>query len=271
MIARTFLNVTHRRPKLRTFFWKSLYEFLAGRFRNREWQFMNFGYAPQEHESEAMPTLPEEQAANKYCIQLYYHLASQVAVEGKDVLEVGSGRGGGANFIYQNLKPASMTGLDLAEKAVNFSNNNYQGDNLRYVQGSAIEMPFEDNSFDVVVNVESSHAYPSMEMFLSEVKRVLRPGGYLVTADNRHSDKVPVWHEQLENSGMSILAEKDITGNVQKALDDDNARKESLVQKHVPGPLRKYIREFAGMHGTVMYNDFASRRRIYKSYRLQKS
>ncbi|GIS42930.1 MAG: hypothetical protein Ct9H90mP15_09700 [Candidatus Neomarinimicrobiota bacterium] len=39
-------------------------------------------------------------------------------------------------------------------------------------------MPFDNDSYDVIINVESSHCYPSIPQFLSEVKRVLKPGGF---------------------------------------------------------------------------------------------
>ena len=45
---------------------------------------------------------------------------------------------------------------------------------LSFIQGSAVKLPFPDNSCDVIFNVESSHSYPSMTDFVREVQRVLR-------------------------------------------------------------------------------------------------
>jgi ubiquinone/menaquinone biosynthesis C-methylase UbiE len=62
-------------------------------------------------------------------------------------------------------------------------------------------MPFPDASFDAVINVESSHCYPSMGRFLSEVHRVLRPRGSLLFADLRTSD---VWTFSIDSSKRAI-------------------------------------------------------------------
>src|SRR5437016_10678551 len=70
-----------------------------------------------------------------------------------------------------------MVGIDLSDKAVDFCNQNYAIDALSFRQGDAENLPLSDASVDVVVNLESSHCYGSMDRFLSEVYRVLRPGG----------------------------------------------------------------------------------------------
>jgi ubiquinone/menaquinone biosynthesis C-methylase UbiE len=44
------------------------------------------------------------------------------------------------------------------------------------VSGDALRLPFGNGSFDVLINVESSRAYDSIERFLHEANRVLRPG-----------------------------------------------------------------------------------------------
>merc|ERR1719460_1375102 len=51
---------------------------------------------------------------------------------------------------------------------------------LSFVQGDAENLPFPDASFDIVVNVESSHTYPHFDRFVAEVRRVLRPNGRFV-------------------------------------------------------------------------------------------
>ena len=49
--------------------------------------------------------------------------------------------------------------------------------------GDAENLPFDDASFDVVTNLESSHTYPDIRAFLGQVRRVLRPGGWFLHTD----------------------------------------------------------------------------------------
>ena len=53
------------------------------------------------------------------------------------------------------------------------------------MHGNAESLPFADESFDAVINVEASHGYPDFPRFLAEVARVLRPGGHFLYADFR--------------------------------------------------------------------------------------
>ena len=74
------------------------------------------------------------------------------------------------------------------------ANENYGSDEIEFIQGSAERLPFGDEDFDVVINTESSHTYGSVAGFLSEVERVLQPGGYLLLADLRTSVGVTTLH-----------------------------------------------------------------------------
>lgn len=61
--------------------------------------------------------------------------------------------------------------------------SNRQITQIEFVQGNACELPFEDNSFDVVTAVECVFHFPSREQFFRKARRVLKPGGHLVQAE----------------------------------------------------------------------------------------
>jgi hypothetical protein len=105
MIAQSFLKLTDY-PSFRRMIWKPLYEILAKKIKIPDWQFMNYGYVPSS--SERTLELHPEDEINRYPLQLYHYLVSVVHVIGSEILEVGSGRGGGANYIKRYLGLFSM-------------------------------------------------------------------------------------------------------------------------------------------------------------------
>lgn len=231
--------------------------------------FMNYGYAPLDPNDSGLELRPED-VENRYCAQLYHRVAGAVELHDKDVLEVGCGRGGGTSFVMRYLEPRAMTGIDFAAKAVAFCRRHHPVLGLSFSQGDAENLPFPDSSFDVVLNVESSHCYPSMERFLQEVVRVLRPQGYFLFADFRRRDRVEPLREHLRQSGLTLITEEKITPNVLRALDLDNERKRDIVDHKTPMLMRRTARRFAGLKDTPVYESFRTEELTYLRFVLQK-
>ena len=267
MFAKLFLELTEY-AFFRRLVWKPIYEMLARVLPVSEWQFMNYGYVPMPDEAPLTLEAPDE--LQRYPLQLYHYLASRTEVAGKEMLEVGSGRGGGANYIARYLKPARMVGMDLAANAVKFAGKTFVQPNLEYVQGNAEALPFADASFDVVINVESCHAYGSVPNFLKEVRRVLRPGGTLVLTDMRGEPGLKLLQQQLQDSGMTIVEETDITRNVVEAIETEEPIKKERIRKLVPKWLVPAFEEFAGVKESAIHRDLSSRDLIYCRWKLQK-
>ncbi|GEL98202.1 class I SAM-dependent methyltransferase [Cellulomonas terrae] len=251
--------------RLRQLAWRATYELLGSRVRRPEWSFMNYGYA-----GGTPLTLDPADEPDRFCIQLYAHVLDGLDVSGTDVLEVGSGRGGGASWISRTLGPSTTTGVDFASSAVDLSRRDRTGPGLRFVQGDAQALPFPDASFDVVVNVESSHCYASMEAFVAEAHRVLRPAGSFVWADLRGADDVATTRAQLMSSGLVPVEERDITAEVLAALRLDDDRKSELVREWIPRPFQRALRPFAGLEGTRNPEGFAAGTLRYLSARLDR-
>ena len=188
MLRRTFDVAARVSPKFRRLMMKSWYETLVVLDRERDITFMNYGYSGLDSAPNEI-SLNDGEQANRYCIQLYHHVAAAIDLSGKDVVEVGSGRGGGASYIARYLRPRSMKGIDFSKKAIEFCRKYYSVDGLSFAQGDAENLPLADNSVDVIINLESSHCYGSMTKFLSEVYRVLRPDGHFLFSDHRDHDK----------------------------------------------------------------------------------
>jgi acetyltransferase-like isoleucine patch superfamily enzyme/SAM-dependent methyltransferase len=100
-------------------------------------------------------------------------------VEGKDVLDVGSGSGYGSEMLSRVAK--SVVGIDIDRTAVAFSRSHYQRPNLAYVEGSALELDgCPDGSADVAVCFEVLEHVEHHERLLAAIKRVLRADGLLL-------------------------------------------------------------------------------------------
>ncbi len=102
------------------------------------------------------------------------------------VLDVGSGLGGSARYLAAEYG-ARVTGLDLTEEYCQVANmlsrRTGMGDQTEFRQGSALEIPFPDQSFDVAWTEHVQMNIEDKEGFYSEMGRVIRPGGKLVFHD----------------------------------------------------------------------------------------
>jgi hypothetical protein len=111
-----FVGLTQLTQRYRPTLWGWLYNRLARRDQRGALLFMNYGYAKPDGEESL--TLTAQDEIFRYPIQLYAHVVEGLALNGKDVLEVGSGRGGGGSFLVRYLQPRSYLGVDLSESAV---------------------------------------------------------------------------------------------------------------------------------------------------------
>lgn len=247
---------------------KVTYELLAKKIPVSEWQFMNYGYAPNANEKPLDLVLDPK--VQRYPLQMYHYLATKVDVSGKNVLEVGSGRGGGAKHVASHLKPASYIGMDLAQSAVDLANNIHHEPNLKFIQGSAESIPLADNSIDVVLNVESCHSYGSVDQFLKEVKRVLKPGGYLCLVDFRGDHKMGDFRQQIHKTGMKVLEEENITPNVIQSIEEEDDTKRERIRTLIPEKWQKLFSEFAGTVDSRFYRTLKSGEREYYRFVLRK-
>lgn len=240
------------KEKLKNVFFRIWYWYVSTVDKNAEVIFMNYGYSKDNHKIK----LDESDEKNRYSAQLYNLVATGADIKGKDILEVGCGRGGGLSYINRYLSPNSVTGVDLNKKAIEFCKKHYSNERIKFLQANAQSLNFQDNAFDVVINVESSHRYSQMDKFLDEVYRVLKPGGVFLFADFRHEIELEELNNQLENSNFIFFKDEKITANVLEALKLSTSEREKLIHKIVPKFLHGLGKKFAAIEGTPTYNKF---------------
>jgi ubiquinone/menaquinone biosynthesis C-methylase UbiE len=236
---------------------------LINRFdRDKVVIFMNFGYSSDREDI----TLGEEDETNRYPIQLYRHLTDKIDLKGKSLVEIGCGRGGGLSYTANNSGASSLIGIDIEKTAVEFASREYRHPNLKFIKGSAENIPLPDNSCDVVLNVESSHRYLAFDKFVQEVSRILKPGGTLLLTDFRYPYEWAGFRANISSAGLVNQWECDITENVLQALRKDTPRRLELVRNLTPRILQKGIINFSGCEGSETYRFFENRTYEYKSF-----
>ena len=257
-------------PRSRSLFFGIFYRFLSRTYRRLDWKFMNYGYAPLEGE-DGRPELNPEDEYNRASIQLYHHLTSAVSLRGKEVLEVGCGRGGGAEYVTRYHQPARMVGLDLSPSGIAFCNQHYDLEGLSFEVGDAESLPYPDESFDILINVESSHCYGDVNAFFHQAARVLRKGGTFLLADFRRAVDIPDFRGSLDATGLTAVREEDITPRILAALDLEHPRRTAFIKEVIPRLLRGFSHQFAGTPGSKIYHRFLTGETLYLSFVLQKA
>lgn len=106
------------------------------------------------------------------------------------VLDIGSGIGGTARYIAET-HGATVTGLDLTPDFVALARrfSRTLGDDITYVLGSALDLPFEGARFDLVTLLHVGMNIADKARLFTEIARVLRPGGGLALYDIMLRDK----------------------------------------------------------------------------------
>lgn len=130
------------------------------------------------------------------------------------VLDVGCGSGMLLNGAVQRLTTGTATGIDIwTDQSGSGSYDLLQrharaegvADRIRFEEVDACDMPFDDHSFDVVLSSWAIHhislSRDAFDAVVSEIMRVVKPGGTIVVVDVAHF--VEVLATRMETAGFS--------------------------------------------------------------------
>lgn len=111
------------------------------------------------------------------------------------LLDLGCGTGEMIRLLREKHPQMMLWGLDLSPEMIRRAKEK-QIPHADFCVGDAEFLPYPDQSFDVVLCMQSFHHYPNPEAVLEEVYRVLRPGGRFLLYDMYVKNR---WMRALEN------------------------------------------------------------------------
>lgn len=208
--------------------------------------FLNYGYVSLGEGDEARLEVPDG-AADPNPIRLTYELVGVMNLRARRVLDVGCGRGGTVALLADQFGADAM-GIDLAPAAIAFCRRTHRQSNARFDVGDAEHLPVEDQSFDVVTNIESSHAYPNLRSFFVEVRRVLKADGVFLYTDFLPAQRWAEVRVFLASLGFKVLGDRDITSNVLASCDAVAAERAQAF-----GTANALIDNFLAVPGSAVY------------------
>jgi 2-polyprenyl-3-methyl-5-hydroxy-6-metoxy-1,4-benzoquinol methylase len=144
---------------------------------NNEYTMLHYPF----HVNEADSFLQAQTNLTDYCLS---HLESP---QGKDILDIGCGNGVQTKYIQKKLNPRIITGIDLNHANIDIANSEKSRMGLKDIQFEVDDAQrmskIGDQSYDVVLNIESAFHYPDKSSFIREIERTLKPGGHFIIAD----------------------------------------------------------------------------------------
>ena len=109
------------------------------------------------------------------------------------ILDVCSGMGGPARYIAHTVG-CKVTGIDFTESrylsAIKLTELVRLDTLVDFVHGNALEMPFDNNCFDVVIGQEAWCHVPDKPRLIAECARVVKPGGVIAFTDIVRTEKL---------------------------------------------------------------------------------
>ena len=99
------------------------------------------------------------------------------------LLDAGCGTAPMLSLLTREYPGQRFVGLDLTPEMINKAKQKNLP-NTELIVGDCENLPFEADTFDVIINSQSFHHYPDPQAFFDSVYRVLKPGGCLILRDN---------------------------------------------------------------------------------------
>lgn len=127
----------------------------------------------------------------------------------KKVVDVGCGIGGSSRHIVRKYEGSTAQGITLSPYQANRGNElaKEQGvaDRASFQVADALNMPFEDSTFDLAWSLESGEHMPDKQKFVNELMRVVAPGGRVIIVTWCHRD-LEAGEPSLSRKEEKILA-----------------------------------------------------------------
>ncbi len=137
--------------------------------------------------------------------------------EGAAVLDCGCGGGANIKKLLEKAAQGSVKGIDYSEVSVEKSRSlnasAISAGRCEIMQANVAQLPFEDNSFDLVTAFETVYFWPELPACFREVGRVLRPGGTFFICNECGEDNK--WTDIV--SGLKIYTADELTQVLTKA------------------------------------------------------
>ena len=203
-------------------FYNNFYKDFNLFLNNSDVYFMNHGYSPYDHRLKTKDLKFKNQAT------LYLSLFDNIETENKSILEVGCGRGGGINLLNNYFNFSKVDACDINKENIECCQKNHSK-NINFAVCSAEKLNYPDESFDILINVESSHCYKNFWMFFNEVKRVLKPGGLFLYTDCG----VIIQNFEKYSKLFNVIKKIDITKNVKNSCKEDIENYEAIEDNEI--------------------------------------
>lgn len=246
--------------------WKPWYDYIA----KYELETMNYGYAFNSSKNHYGYSYSIKKPQN-FSLNLYDKVANldkldlnRLGYELSTIVEVGCGRGGGLFHLAKKYPHYKFIGLDYSNAAIESAKVKFKAPNLSFMTGDASSLPFNDNSIEMVINVESSHCYPYFQKFVTQVKRVLKPNGYFHYTDFRKNSFYDIQDyfniHSMEDISLNVLQSLRAMVPIRQKQIQECKDQGTLIDRII---LSILANEFVGGTNSGIYNSINSGKSAY--------
>lgn len=146
-------------------------------------------------------------------IHLNRYLTAKQYVAGKRVLDIACGEGYGSKLM-KDWGAASVVGVDVSDEALAVANRYFSADGITFLNHTAEELPFDNDSFDVVVSFETIEHLDHPEKFLQEIARVVKFDGVALVScpnDPYYSKNDPAFSNPFHKHAFNFFEFKELS------------------------------------------------------------
>ena len=129
---------------------------------------------------------------------------------GSVVLDVGTGTGVFLPYLLKNIgKNGKIVALDLAEEMLAKAMAKYSAENVEYLHADIMDIPVYEEMFDSVVCYSSFPHFQDKHKALTEIRRVMKPGGRVFVCHTSSRDHINEIHSTLPGVENDLLPAPD--------------------------------------------------------------